>query len=477
MYKITLQDIARDLGSLYIGNDDLVATDVTFDSRQVKEGSLFIALDGNRHNGHDYIDLAIENGAAGIVVSDMAYFSEKKNGFVACLFAEEGGEKFLQELAKWCRQRFSGEVIAITGSQGKTSTKDLLGQILASKANVVFTGENQNNELGLPLTMTRLNDNTDILILEMGMDHEGDIHFLADIAQPTQGVITGIGLAHAEQLGSREGIAKAKAELFAHIPASGNIFLHEKDYEWLSPHLEESKAPITWCCRQPNCVDERHDCVAYNIKLSTDTTAFRCTTKNGEDFEVEVPFAGEHHIDNTLLCIAVASSMGYGKDVIQEEIMHAEVQSANRMTYHLLRDGRLLINDSYNANPDSMKATLEVLARYKPKFTVACLGDMLELGPYEKSEHENLGVLVAELGIDVLVTVGERASDIARIAGEKGMAKDAIYPCLDNACAVARIELLSESNSVILVKGSHSMHMEEICTSIRDEDLRRDHTC
>lgn len=476
MYQMSLEALASNIGYQYYGPHDVTAQAVVIDSREVKPGVLFVALGGEKNNGHHFIEHALQAGAVGVVVSEQEFLEQPKH--VGVIYAEAGGAHFLQALARFWRAKFTGPVVAITGSQGKTSTKDLLGQVLQEEFHLVVTKENQNNELGLPLTMTQLNEDTDVLLVEMGMDDYGDINFLSDIARPTHGLITGIGLAHAERLGSQEGIARAKAELIHHLPEDGCLVLRSIDTPWLEGFLEDSPAPVLWCCRDEQCVDGHADYVATDICQSSDASSFTCkVASDGAVFDMQVPFAGAHYIDNTLLVIAMARSLGVSVEKIQHAVANAHLQSSNRMAYHLLSDGRLLINDSYNANPDSMKATIDVLARFAPRQTVACLGDMRELGPYEQSEHQKLGKLVAESGINRLITVGQIAQEIANGARMAGMPDKYLHVCADNTCAAETLHAIMESGAVALIKGSHGVRMDEICVLMRDLDLRRDHSC
>lgn len=472
MYAMSLAEIAEQLGYAYRGPDELFCSEVVIDSRKAQSDSLFIALAGKQSDGHQYLEQAIAQGATGLVVSQAACFEDRVG--IGMVYAPEGGEVFLQDLSCWMRKSFQGPVIAVTGSQGKTSTKDLLAQILSEDFEIVATEENFNNDLGMPLTITRLTEETELLLLEMGMDRKGDIDFLSEIAQPTIGIITGIGLAHAEHLGSQEDIAAAKAEMFAHLPEAGKLYLRIKDQDLLGPMLKESLAPVVWCCIEEDCPEDFNGMQAEDLRLSVDSSEFTCSYGAATSFRVQIPMAGSHYVDNALLAIACARDLGVLAKDLKDRLPKVRVKSKNRMTYHLLSKGSLMINDAYNANPDSMRATIDVLAGYAPRTLVACLGDMKELGSYEKTAHRKLGRYVVEKNIDRLIAFGPLARMIAEAALEAGMdathvlASEDLKACIDQLCDW---EL---SDAVILVKGSRSMGMEAIVEGIRSCELRGD---
>lgn len=472
MYSIPLAQIAKDLGYAYEGPSDLIPQDVAIDSRQCQEGSLFIALAGARQNGHQFLDQALAAGASALVVSEEAAFHPRRG--IGVLYAPQGGERFLQDLARWMRARFEGPVVAITGSQGKTSTKDLLAQILGGRYELVATQENFNNELGLPLTMTRLQEGTQILLLEMGMDRAGDIDFLAALAQPSQGIVTGIGLAHAEHFGSQDGIALAKAELFSHLSASGKVYLRSKDRHFLAGPAEAAGVEAVWCCREDDCDQAGGDCVAKEVDLSVDGSEFTCVYGTGPSFKVRIPFAGSHYIDNALLAIACARDLGLSIDQLQDILPHVRGKSRHRMAYHLLANGCLLINDSYNANPDSMRATIDVLVGYKPRPILACLGDMKELGPYEVEAHREIGAYAVAKGVDRLIAYGPLSHHMADGAKEAGAVEDEVLATEEADACVEDIIAHAGPDTVVLVKGSRAMAMDQIVDGVRDRDVRRE---
>lgn len=458
MYNIPIKEIAQALSIEYQGADNIIAKRVVFDSRQVQAGDLFVAIRGNKVDGHAYISQAIAAGAVAIAVDQAHSLASYSAG---CLVVEDGTE-FIQRLSVWMRKQFNGPVIAITGSQGKTSTKDLLAQVCSKKYKIVVTEENQNNELGLPLTMTKLDEQTDILIVEMGMTGFGEIDFLCQLAAPTHAIITGIGTVHAEFLGSQQGIARAKTELFRYLPHEGYVALRRQDEAFLSPYLDECKATIEWC----DANGKEGTFYATNMILAQDESRFICHTADGE-MAISVPFAGRHFVDNSLLVIAIAKSLEIANEDIVDALAYAVPLSANRMEMHLLDKERLLINDCYNANPDSMIATLDVLAGYQPRPTIACLGNMYELGTYEESGHRQVGEYLAKLGIDYLICLGNKAEHIGSRAIEMGMPLKNVFNVDTTKQAAYILAEYMPENAVVLVKGSNSMNMAEILKKLK----------
>lgn len=457
MYQVPIEQIAEEMGYTYHGPTGIIARRVVFDSREVAPGDLFVAIRGQRVDGNRFIEKAIAAGAVAVVADAAHAFTSER---VGCIEAEDG-QAFIQALGKWCRTRFRGPVIAITGSQGKTSTKDLLAQVCRQSHEVVVTLENQNNELGMPLTLTRLDEKTEILIVEMGMTGFGEIDFLCQIAQPTHAIITGIGLVHAEYLGSQQGIARAKTELFKYLPASGAVALREKDRALITPYLEECKGRVIWC----SDASDGGMIVSAQTVLAAESSRFDCVTPQGT-FPVTLPFAGRHYVDNALLVTAIAETIDISVRDIQNGLGHAVSLSSSRMEMHPLAEGRLLINDCYNANPDSMIATLDVLAGYKPRPTIACLGNMYELGQYEHEGHAKVGTHLAERGIDWLLCLGTLAETIGVSAIEAGMPLTHVF-YVDTNRQVARIlEEYAPKDAVILVKGSNSMKMVDVYDTI-----------
>lgn len=454
MLKVTAEDIARALGYNYSGLNDKIITSVTCDSREVTEGSLFIALAGEKTDGHNYIAKAYENGAVAAVVS--REIAAPAN--LALIYADDG-VKFLQELAAWVRSKITAEVIAVTGSYGKTSTKDLLGGIFSAKNACVSKGNN-NNEIGLPLTLCRAAEDTEAVITEMGMRGLGQIKFLCEIARPKYAIITNIGTVHSELLGSKENIAKAKCEILPFIPNDGAAVLNWQDKIFLEPYLKDCKGEIIWY----NCNDSKEGACALARNLSSEGSSFIFKWQD-YSFKIELTVAGEHNIINAMAAIVVALKCGLAIDVIQSGLKNVGL-SGMRLKTEQAKNGALIINDSYNANPEAMRGALQVLSMYREKKKIAVLGEMYELGIYSKEGHEQTGKAAYAAGCDYLIAVGEMARDIAGGAVQAGMAQDKVTWVKDNKQAISLLRQITDENSVILVKASRGMQMEEIVREI-----------
>lgn len=459
MYQKTIETIANALSLTWSGKGDIIPAGVQFDSRMVNPGDLFVAIQGNRVDGAKFVPQALEKGAVAVVAPAECRVPDA----IAHIHCNDG-ILFIQELARWMRGFFDGPIVAITGSQGKTSTKDLLTQILMQEHDLVVTAENQNNELGLPLTLTRLTEDTSAVILEMGMNGFGEIDFLAELARPTHAIITNIGMVHAELLGSQAGIARAKTELLKYLPGNGTISLRDNDYEWLLPYLDECQAEFLWTgdvCH----VSEQYHAEAEDVLLSRESIQFVYKDNKTRSFSVTLSYAGRHFVENSLLVISMALSLGIQPKVIQEALASAHPLSKNRME-KIVEGDMLILNDSYNANPASMKATVEVLAGYAPRQTFACLGNMYELGQYEVTGHRAVGQAVAHEKISGLVTVGSLAKLIANAALDAGMPESHIWSVDNNEDAIKILKNNMLSDAVVLIKGSNSMNMSEIVNGL-----------
>lgn len=453
MLDISLQHLAKLIGIGYRGNSGIFAQRVTIDSRQVKKGDLFFALKGENVDGHQFIEQAFKKGAVGAVVSDfkkISYYKDK-----AFLLSPDP-VKTLQDLAKLIRQNFFGKVVAITGSTGKTSTKDLLFSVLKQKNCVLKSRGNFNNELGLPLTICALDNSHETLILEMGMRGLNQIDFLCKIAQPNLGIITNIGNTHAELLGSREKIAQAKAELLKFIPPEGFVFLPQQDQSLLEPYLKDCKGQVYWFGTDGQCDIKLKDIISTDEKGSRFKVGF-----NNQVEEFYLPIPGMYNILNSLPVIGLSYLLGIEGSLIKKGL--AEVQlTSQRMEIMHTKEGVKLLNDTYNANPASMEAAINFLASYKNKRKIAVLGDMLELGKYEIESHKDIGAHAFSKEINFLIVVGKRGKIIGEGALETGMDKKKIFFAKDNNEVIKFLEQYLQNEDVVLVKGSRGMKMEEI---------------
>jgi UDP-N-acetylmuramoyl-tripeptide--D-alanyl-D-alanine ligase len=374
----------------------------------------------------------------------------------------------LRALASAQRRLFRGHVAAITGSTGKTTTKEILSAIFEGMGPVLKTRGNFNNLLGLPLTVLSLNANHRSMVLEMGMSGLGEIDRLASLARPDSGVVTNIGHVHMENLGSREGIARAKCELFAHLSPEGMLVLNASDLRWTRPWLHQAVCPVTVAGSAERDSDYWVDCPGKQ-----DRHGLRYRFRRGRQLVLEgnLPMPGRHNGLNALMASLAARSagmewaeIGRGLDRISPAGMRFEFVDCPGW-------GATLIHDAYNANPDSMAAALETLREVgEGRRLGAVLGDMNELGAYASQAHLETGRLAGRLGLDFLVTVGGLAKGIADGALEEGMPESRILTAEDNGEALRQLRKLARPGDWILFKGSRTVHMEDIIAVMRSEE-------
>jgi UDP-N-acetylmuramoyl-tripeptide--D-alanyl-D-alanine ligase len=421
-------------------------TGISTDTRTVKQGDLFIPLVGENFDGHDFIDKAIQNGAAGIV------FSRKEMCIPEHITAIAVTDTLLalQNLARFHRQRFTIPIVAITGSNGKTTTKDMAAAVLSNQFQVLKTNANYNNEIGLPLTLLQLTKQHEVAVVEMGMRGRGQISQLANIALPTIGIITNVGETHLELLGSIENIAAAKAELLDVIPENGLSILNG-DNVHVREMSKQAKSRILLFGL------EQGDIKAENIQMKAQSMNFVCRFANNQ-FSVEIPTTGRHNVYNGLAAIVLGMELGMTPESICAGLKNF---NASPMRLHIEKLGDyLIVNDAYNASPMSMSAAIETLVEVAQDRKVAVLGDMLELGSIAVAAHEKIGEQLAKNHVDIVITVGELAANIAKKASLYGI--DKVVACSNHEEAQEALHKLLEPGDTILIKGSRGMKMESI---------------
>ncbi|MDF2592982.1 MAG: murF [Clostridia bacterium] len=428
-------------------------TGVTTDSRKLQTGDLFIAIDGEKFNGHDYAETAVINGAA-VVLSH-----QKLHGDIPYLLVGDTLEA-LHKLAKYYKNKFKIPFVAITGSSGKTTTKDMIASILSVRYNVLKTEGNFNNAIGLPLTLFRLDKCHEICVIEMGMSSLGEIELLADIVRPDVGVITNVGTAHIEKLHTRENILKAKTELFTYFDSVNTAVINGDD-DMLQQLYDKPYKIIRYG------LDNKNDCKALNIDEKGEFgTRFDVEFK-GSIESYSIPMPGIHNVYNALSGISIAKMYGLTRSEIQDGLENYK-PSKMRMEFFQGIKNTKIINDAYNANPDSMKAAIKVLASMESSSRRVCiLGDMFELGDFAKEGHREVGKFAAENGIDVIFAVGKMAKEIITGAGMAGTNQvlcsfDSVPEVIDNLNEIIKF------NDTILIKGSRGMYMESIVESLRE---------
>jgi len=446
-------------GQLLWGAGEQVFVGVTTDSRKVAKDNLFIPLVGEKFDGHDYIEQCFRTGAA-------VCLTEKPipQMFNATAILVNDTAKALRDIATWHRNGYNIPVVGITGSVGKTSTKDLIACVLAKQYEVLKTQGNFNNEIGLPLTLLNLNSTHEIAVIEMGMSGFGEISRLTTIAQPQIAVITNIGVSHIEKLGSQQGILKAKLEILEGLKPGGLVVLNGDD-----PLLRELKGKLNF-----NTVyygmDTELDYVAQNYE-SLGETGTRFNIKLGnQTYKVAIPVPGVHNVYNALAAIAVGIEMNIPMNVIIDGI--AQYSPGNMRQNIISYNGMKLINDAYNASPQSMQAAINVLEELCSKTRgIAVLGDMLEMGEMAKELHYSVGCFIKDKKIDYLITVGKDSMNIMQAVADSGNQKIKLQHFDNNNEALKYILSFIRQGDYILIKGSRGMKMEQIVDGIMKSAL------
>ena len=449
MQETSLGQIAEWCGGRLIqGRASDTVAKVSTDSRSLEGGELFVALKGERFDGHDFIDGAAEAGVAAILVSTLGLATQRFEGGIVHVKNSLVG---LQELAlRYRRSRPDLFVVGITGSNGKTSTKDFLANVLGDAGKVNATRGNLNNHIGLPLTILSTGKDHEIGVWEMGMSTPGEIEVLAEIANPDAAVITNIGTAHIEHLKTREAIQEEKGQLAEAVGPKGIVVLNANDE--MSPSIAER-------CRGRVITAGigAGEVSASNLSAGAPGIAFNLEA-DGKSVRIALPVPGAHMVSNALLAAAVGRERGLSLEQIGASLEEAAL-TGGRLEQRTVKAVEF-IDDSYNANPDSMKAALATLATIETTGKrIAVLGRMAELGGLEDSEHRDLGRAAAESGVEILLAVGTVADLIAEGAGE---GVETILRAEDQESAAAQLSEICSAGDLVLVKGSRSSAMEKV---------------
>ena len=457
MIELTAADVATATGGrLHADADARVTGPVVVDSRRAGPGSLFVALPGERVDGHDFASAALEAGATLVLAA-------RELAGVPTVVVDDV-QAALGELARdvLARARAAGDlkVVAVTGSVGKTTTKDLLGQLLVgpgagqtSAESIIVPAGSFNNEVGLPLTVLRVQADTRYLVLEMGADGPGNIAYLTRIAPPDVGVVLAVGTAHVGKFGSVEAIAATKAEMVTGVVPGGTVVLNADDQRVaaMASGAAADRSVVTFG------TIPAADVRAREVEVdATGRAGFGLQVTGGEPLPVRLRLVGAHHVSNALAAAAVATALGVPAPVLAEGLSQATPVSPHRMAVTERPDGVTVVDDAYNANPDSMRAALRALAVMagRDRRSVAVLGEMLELGDGSRAAHDAIGRLVVRLNIKLLVVVGEGAYHIHEGALQEGSwGEESVFvPDLDSARAVLADALAP--GDVVLVKSS-----------------------
>ena len=466
---LTLSDVIEALTVTRPVTPTPVITEAAIDSRQVIPGGMFVAIPGERVDGHDYVSEAFKRGASFAliqhgVIGDYPSL-DLRSGLdpVAlaaltppfCLLVRDTLSA-LQQTARFWRSKLAVRVIGITGSVGKSTTKELVAQVLGQRYRTLRSAGNLNNEIGLPLTLLRLGEGYQRAVLEMGFYVPGEITFLCELARPSVGIVTWVGTVHAERAGSQEVIAQGKGELVEALPGDGVAILNY-DNTFTRSMADRSRARVFYYG-----LDSAAHLWADQIEsLGLEGIRFRMHYGR-EVLHVHAPLIGRHSVHNALASVAA----GLAEDLTWDEILNGLTTAYTQLRLVAVRSsgGALLLDDTYNASPESMLAALNLLEEMEGR-KIAVLGDMLELGPYERQGHELVGLRVAEVA-DVLITLGPRAHVIAEAAFAGGLRQNRIHEFDTLAEVIVWLEANLAATDTVLLKGSHGLRMDRIVSEL-----------
>jgi len=453
-----LEEILRATGGrLLQGDEKTFFQGISTDSRTVAKGDLFIALKGGRFDGHHFAVEALKKGAGGAIVEEDKARDIRWNGYrPSAVIAVKDTLRALGDIARERRRQFGTPVVALTGSNGKTTTKEMISACLATTFPVLKTEGNLNNLVGLPLTLLNLTEQQRVVVLEMGTNVPGEIRRLTEIAEPDVGLITNIERVHLEGMGSLEGVREEKGELFRRMKQNGTILVNQDDPRVVDLASEFRGQKISFG------IDHPAEVMAKKIQLQEAGQSAFTLIMEGVTLEILLPFLGRHFVPNALSAIAAASLFGIELEAVKEALEHLS-PSPMRMEVLHTQEGVTLINDAYNANPRSMELALGILSEMKGKGRgIAVLGDMLELGEYSVEAHQFVGKRVGELSIDLLLALGEEAPVLVESAMRHGLNSESARIVEDHAEAISLLRKRARPGDWILIKGSRRLGMEKI---------------
>jgi UDP-N-acetylmuramoyl-tripeptide--D-alanyl-D-alanine ligase len=451
MARWIVADIAKAVkGKLVSGFPETEIHGVSTDTRSIRGGDLFVALEGERHDGHDFVAEATGKGAAAVMVSESKAVVVEPE--VAAL-AVPDTLSALQKFARWHRLGFQGAVIGITGSCGKTTVKELVAAVLAVKFQVAKTPLNFNNEIGVPLSVLGISDRTEVAVIELGTSAPGEISMLCDIAKPNRALITNIGRAHLEGFGTVEAVAEEKGSLVRSLAEQGTFYVNADDLFCAKIARDFPGKCVTF----GEGSDAQWRVVVF--KMGLDGTPSTFTVEPLGLFTMQL--FGRHSILNAAAAAVIGADHGLRADEIQAGLSKAELPPMRMSIVN--KGGRTFLNDAYNANPESMRAATEALVSWQGAGRkIAVVGDMLELGEVSVSQHKELGEFMASAGVDVLIALGQFAQHVAEGALGGGLTGDAVKVGGDHAEVARLLAEMSASGDVILVKGSRGAAMEKV---------------
>ena len=441
-----LSSVARVLGSTLSGDDD-VFIGVSTDTRTLKSGELFLALVGPNFDGHEHLQEASDKGAVAAVVS------QEFSDLSLTQIKVEDTRLALANMARARRNAFGGQVVGLTGSNGKTTVKELIAAILKRKGRVLATQGNFNNDIGLPLTLLNIENDEAFAVIEMGANHHGEIEFLSSIAKPDVALITNAGAAHLEGFGSVEGVAKAKGEIFSGLAQNGIAIINADDeysdyWQQVAKNFQQIRFGID---------AEGAEIKASNVRIDANHTVFDLQTPK-DSISIRLSIGGKHNVLNVLAAAAVAHTQGVEVQEIKRAL-ELFMPVKGRLDFRKSLREAIVIDDTYNANFDSTLAAIDVLAD-QPGKKILIIGDMLESGDSAVELHEDIGRIAKEKGIDELLGFGELSESAVKVFGDNGQYFSEKQQLIDYA------EKQLHENVSILVKGSRGMRMEEVVNQL-----------
>ncbi|MEX1030343.1 MAG: UDP-N-acetylmuramoyl-tripeptide--D-alanyl-D-alanine ligase [Paenibacillaceae bacterium] len=439
----------------------ITITGVSTDTRTIQDGNLFVPLVGDHYDGHEYVQTAHQHGAVAVLWQRDHTIPTVLDEIEIPVILVDNTLIALQQLAASYRQQLVVRVIGITGSNGKTSTKDMVASVMNSQFKVHKTKGNLNNQIGLPLTLLQMDETTEIAVVEMGMSGQGEIELLSKIACPDAAIITNVGEAHMLQLGSREGIARAKFEIMAGMQ-DGGVLIYHGDESLLRQLVEQSDYNPALVITFGSGIKD-NDYSPSDIRIQADQSYFAVNVRGNAEWisDLAIPLLGRHNVINALAAIAVAQLFGLDDSSIRSGL-HKTIPTGMRIELLHAKSGLTILNDAYNASPASMKAAIQLLDElegFQQKIVV--LGDMLELGPQSESFHRDIGKLLNTMNFDYVFTFGEMAAFIAEECRIK-YSSDCVQATTDKAELAKRIAAVAKPQDIVLVKASRGKRLEEL---------------
>lgn len=449
MIRLSLTTLAQVVEGQLFGTDGEIDA-VTTDTRKLTPGCLFVALKGERFDAHDFAAQALQGGAGALLVSRRLEVDAPQ------ILVDDTRQAF-GRLAAWVRQQVPTRVVALTGSSGKTSVKEMTAAILRQCGNTLYTAGNLNNDIGVPMTLLRLTPEYEYAVIELGANHQGEIAWTVSLTRPEAALVNNLAAAHLEGFGSLAGVAKAKGEIFSGLADNGIAIINADNNDWLN-WKEIIGARKTWRF-SPGAADS--DFTARDIHITSHGTEFTLCTPTG-DVAVTLPLPGRHNIANALAATALAMAVGATHEAVKQGL--SELQAVPGRLFPVpLTDNQLLLDDSYNANVGSMTAAVQVLSEM-PGYRVMVVGDMGELGAEAEDCHRQVGEAARAAGIDLVLSVGKLSENLSRASGVGEHFND-------KQALVARLKALLNEQAImtILVKGSRSAAMEEVVCALQEK--------